>query len=68
MMIEVNVDLFWCCSAREYHRGDELAWYADGDKLVRNEYNPATSYAFGKNFIVFMLQFGNWVGIVTLSV
>ncbi|XP_076894622.1 kinesin-like protein KIN-7D, mitochondrial [Bidens hawaiensis] len=35
---------------REYQRGDEVAWYADGDKLVRNEYNPATSYAFDKVF------------------
>ena len=35
------------CSEREYQRGDEIAWYADGDKLVRNEYNPATAYAFG---------------------
>nr|GEV02104.1 kinesin-like protein KIN-7D, mitochondrial [Tanacetum cinerariifolium] len=37
-------------SEREYQRGDEVAWYADGDKLVRNEYNPATSYAFDKVF------------------
>lgn len=35
------------CSEREYHRGDEIAWYADGDKIVRNEYNLATAYAFG---------------------
>ncbi|KAL4565405.1 hypothetical protein LXL04_029499 [Taraxacum kok-saghyz] len=35
-------------SEREYQRGDEVVWYADGDKLVRNEYNPATSYAFDK--------------------
>ncbi|KAF5769410.1 hypothetical protein HanRHA438_Chr14g0658511 [Helianthus annuus] len=34
-------------SEREYQRGYEVAWYADGDKLVRNEYNPTTSYAFG---------------------
>ncbi|KAL5153992.1 Kinesin-like protein KIN-7M, chloroplastic [Glycine soja] len=34
-------------SEREYHRGDEIAWYADGDKIVRNEYNPAIAYAFG---------------------
>lgn len=34
-------------SEREYQIGDELAWYADGDKIVRNEYNPMTSYAFG---------------------
>ncbi|KAI4300063.1 hypothetical protein L6164_033480 [Bauhinia variegata] len=37
-------------SEREYQRGDEIAWYADGDKVVRNEYNPATAYAFDKVF------------------
>ncbi|KAF5448887.1 hypothetical protein F2P56_029382 [Juglans regia] len=37
-------------SEREYQRGDEIAWYADGDKLVRNEYNPATAYAFDRVF------------------
>ncbi|KAI3809808.1 hypothetical protein L1987_19408 [Smallanthus sonchifolius] len=37
-------------SEREYQRGDEIAWYADGDKLVRNEYNPVTSYAFDRVF------------------
>uniref|UniRef100_A0A6N2MHG7 Kinesin motor domain-containing protein n=1 Tax=Salix viminalis TaxID=40686 RepID=A0A6N2MHG7_SALVM len=31
-------------------RGDEIAWSADGDKIVRNEYNPATAYAFDKVF------------------
>ncbi|KAL9244983.1 hypothetical protein vseg_018694 [Gypsophila vaccaria] len=35
---------------REYQRGDEVAWYADGDKTVRCEYNPATAYAFDKVF------------------
>ncbi|CAA0827674.1 Kinesin motor family protein [Striga hermonthica] len=35
---------------REYNRGDEIAWYADGDKTVRNEYNLMTSYAFDKVF------------------
>lgn len=35
------------CSEREFQRGDEIAWYADGDKIVRSEYNPATAYAFG---------------------
>jgi len=39
--------VFFGCSEREYQRGDEVAWYADGDKIVRNEYNPATAYAFG---------------------
>ncbi|CAH9126090.1 unnamed protein product [Cuscuta epithymum] len=37
-------------SDREYHRGDEVAWYADGDKIVRNEYNMATAYAFDRVF------------------
>ncbi|XAR72777.1 Plus-end-directed kinesin ATPase [Bertholletia excelsa] len=37
-------------SEREYQRGDEIAWYADGDKIVRNEYNPSTAYAFDKVF------------------
>ncbi|KAJ7978511.1 Kinesin-like protein [Quillaja saponaria] len=37
-------------SEREYQRGDEIAWYADGDKTVRNEYNPASAYAFDRVF------------------
>ncbi|KAL7125417.1 hypothetical protein ABFS83_14G115800 [Erythranthe nasuta] len=37
-------------SEREYQRGDEIAWYADGDKMVRNEYNPLTAYAFDRVF------------------
>ncbi|XP_058213223.1 kinesin-like protein KIN-7D, mitochondrial [Rhododendron vialii] len=37
-------------SEREYQRGDEIAWYADGDKIVRNEFNLATAYAFDKVF------------------
>ncbi|XP_022763200.1 kinesin-like protein KIN-7D, mitochondrial isoform X2 [Durio zibethinus] len=35
---------------REFQRGDEIGWYADGDKTVRNEYNPATAYAFDRVF------------------
>ncbi|XP_022747490.1 kinesin-like protein KIN-7D, mitochondrial isoform X2 [Durio zibethinus] len=35
---------------REFQRGDEVAWYADGDKIVRSEYNPATAYAFDRVF------------------
>ncbi|KAL8483925.1 hypothetical protein ACS0TY_026566 [Phlomoides rotata] len=34
-------------SEREYHKGDEIAWYADDKITVRNEYNPMTAYAFG---------------------
>lgn len=37
-------------SMREIQRGDEVAWYADGDTTVRSEYNPATAYAFDRVF------------------
>ncbi|XP_019413364.1 PREDICTED: kinesin-like protein KIN-7D, mitochondrial [Lupinus angustifolius] len=37
-------------SDREYQRGDEIAWYADGDKIVRNEHNPVTAYAYDRVF------------------
>ncbi|PIA57112.1 hypothetical protein AQUCO_00600086v1 [Aquilegia coerulea] len=37
-------------SEREFQKGDEVSWYADGDKIVRNEYNPATAYAFDRVF------------------
>jgi centromeric protein E len=44
------------CSEREYQRGDEITWYADGDKIVRNAYNPATAYAFGIIFIFVIIR------------
>ncbi|CAO2813422.1 unnamed protein product [Amaranthus hypochondriacus] len=37
-------------SEREFERGDEIAWYPDGDKIVRSEFSPATAYAFDKVF------------------
>ncbi|CAM8929491.1 unnamed protein product [Rhodiola kirilowii] len=37
-------------SEREFQRGDEVAWYADEDKIVRNACNPSTAYAFDKVF------------------
>lgn len=37
-------------SEREFQKGDEIAWYADGDKTVRSEYNYATAYAFDRVF------------------
>lgn len=45
---------FGDCSDREYQRGDEVAWYPDGDTMVRHEYNPLTAYAFGilMNFFI----------------
>jgi hypothetical protein len=38
-----------CDSPREIRHGEEIAWYADGDTVVRNEYNPSIAYAYGKN-------------------
>ncbi|XP_065881166.1 kinesin-like protein KIN-7C, mitochondrial [Euphorbia lathyris] len=37
-------------SAREINKGDEIAWYADGDYTVRNEYNTSIAYGFDKVF------------------
>ncbi|XP_024020733.1 kinesin-like protein KIN-7C, mitochondrial [Morus notabilis] len=37
-------------SPREINKGDEIAWYADGDNTVRNEYNPSISYGFDRVF------------------
>ncbi|RZC62288.1 hypothetical protein C5167_024070 [Papaver somniferum] len=37
-------------SAREVKKGDEIAWYADGDYTVRNEYNTSIAYAFDRVF------------------
>ncbi|KAF7806553.1 kinesin-like protein KIN-7C, mitochondrial [Senna tora] len=37
-------------SARELNKGDEIAWYADGDHIVRNEHNPSVAYGFDKVF------------------
>lgn len=45
--------VFAFSSEREYLRGDEVAWYADSDNVVRNEYNPMTAYAFGNLLCTF---------------
>ncbi|CAM6110678.1 unnamed protein product [Calypogeia fissa] len=37
-------------NSREIQRGDEVAWYADGDTTVRSEYNSSTAYAFDRVF------------------
>ncbi|GMP46882.1 hypothetical protein CsSME_00014872 [Camellia sinensis var. sinensis] len=34
-------------SVREINKGDEIAWYADGDYTVRNEFNSNIAYGFG---------------------
>ncbi|XP_028946245.1 kinesin-like protein KIN-7K, chloroplastic [Malus domestica] len=33
-------------SPREIRQGEEIAWYADGDTIVRNEHNPSIAYAY----------------------
>ncbi|XP_072958189.1 kinesin-like protein KIN-7K, chloroplastic isoform X1 [Typha angustifolia] len=37
-------------SERELQRGDEIAWYPDGDKMVRCEPNPAIAYGYDRVF------------------
>lgn len=38
---------FYLCSPREIRQGEEIAWYADGETIVRNEHNPSIAYAYG---------------------
>ncbi|WJX78725.1 Kinesin-like protein KIN-7K, chloroplastic [Trifolium repens] len=35
---------------REIRHGEEIAWYADGDTVVRNEYNPSIAFAYDRVF------------------
>ncbi|XP_051149231.1 kinesin-like protein KIN-7K, chloroplastic isoform X2 [Andrographis paniculata] len=37
-------------SPREIRQGEEIAWYADGDSIVRNEHNPSIAYAYDRVF------------------
>ncbi|XP_031473876.1 kinesin-like protein KIN-7E, chloroplastic isoform X1 [Nymphaea colorata] len=37
-------------SSREINKGDEIAWYADGDYTVRNESNASIGYSFDRVF------------------
>ncbi|KAL8134347.1 kinesin-like protein KIN-7C, mitochondrial [Apium graveolens] len=37
-------------SSREIGKGDEIAWFADGDYTVRNEYNSSIAYGFDRVF------------------
>ncbi|KAI3801554.1 hypothetical protein L1987_29662 [Smallanthus sonchifolius] len=34
-------------NSREIGKGDEIAWFADGDYSIQNEFNPAIAYGFG---------------------
>ncbi|XP_052172424.1 kinesin-like protein KIN-7K, chloroplastic [Diospyros lotus] len=37
-------------SPREIRQGEEIAWYADGETIVRNENNPSIAYAYDRVF------------------
>ncbi|KAK3002117.1 hypothetical protein RJ639_021305 [Escallonia herrerae] len=37
-------------SGREIGKGDEIAWFADGEYTVRNEYNSSIAYGFDRVF------------------
>ncbi|XP_072978173.1 kinesin-like protein KIN-7D, chloroplastic [Typha angustifolia] len=37
-------------SPREIRQGEEIAWYADGDTIVRSEHNPSVAYAYDRVF------------------
>ncbi|CAN6245908.1 unnamed protein product [Urochloa humidicola] len=37
-------------SPREIRQGEEVAWYADGDTIVRSEQNPTVGYAYDRVF------------------
>ncbi|WRX23985.1 Kinesin motor domain - like 10 [Theobroma cacao] len=37
-------------SPREIRHGEEIAWYADGETIVRNEHNPSIAYAYDRVF------------------
>ncbi|KAA8518315.1 hypothetical protein F0562_015802 [Nyssa sinensis] len=37
-------------SPREIRQGEEIAWYADGESIVRNEHNPSIAYAYDRVF------------------
>lgn len=37
-------------SQREIRQGEEIAWYADGETIVRSEHNPTIAYAYDRVF------------------
>ncbi|XP_016671463.1 kinesin-like protein KIN-7K, chloroplastic isoform X2 [Gossypium hirsutum] len=45
-------------SPRELRQGEEIAWYADGETIVRNEHNQTTAYAYGTIFAYGMTSSG----------
>ncbi|KAH9620960.1 hypothetical protein KSS87_014555 [Heliosperma pusillum] len=37
-------------SPKEIRQGEEIAWYADGENIVRSEHNPSIAYAYDRVF------------------
>lgn len=37
-------------SPKEIRQGEEIAWYADGETIVRSEHNPSIAYAYDRVF------------------
>ena len=50
-------DCLYLKSPREIRQGEDIAWYADGETIVRNEHNPTVAYAYGNFFEVFFIPF-----------
>ncbi|CAK7342265.1 unnamed protein product [Dovyalis caffra] len=42
-------------SPREIRQGEEIAWYADGETIVRNEHNPSIAYAYGELVLIVLI-------------
>ncbi|KAG6528345.1 hypothetical protein ZIOFF_010499 [Zingiber officinale] len=42
-------------SQREIRQGEEIAWYADGDTIVRSEHNPTLAYAYGTWYVLHLI-------------
>ncbi|KAL6000873.1 hypothetical protein ACLOJK_006600 [Asimina triloba] len=48
-------------SPREIRQGDEVAWYADGDTIIRSEHYPSVAYAYGTNWLPLISVFSDRV-------
>ncbi|KVI08396.1 hypothetical protein Ccrd_013231, partial [Cynara cardunculus var. scolymus] len=52
-MLKENVTVtvrFRPLSPREIRQGEEIAWYPDGETVVRNEHTPSIAYAYDQVF------------------
>lgn len=49
------IDFVWS-SPREIRQGEEIAWYANGETIVRNENTPSIAFAYG------MIQYSDACG------